>query len=87
MTRDELTRARVAWLTKAVRSLLKFEFNGKDGSSDYAKMRVGEVDAALLEMEASFERGEMDFAAYVKEPDDQKASQLLKQMLAKEKGE
>jgi dipeptidase len=83
--REKLQQERIEWLTRAVRGLLKLEFNGELGSRQYEEMEVGKQDAALLEREAQYKSAEKKFADFVSEPDPEVAEKKLQQMLGKEK--
>jgi len=81
--REALREERLAWLVKAVRGLLKMEFDGTFGSKNYDEMAVGKQDAALIEREKKYAAAEKEFADFVKEPDPVKAEEKLQQMLGK----
>ena len=83
--REKLREDRIDWLTRAVRGLLKMEFDGAFGSKKYEEMAVGQQDAALIEREKKYAAAEKEFADFIKEPDQAKAEEKLQQMLGKEK--
>lgn len=75
--REKLQQARIIWLTKAVRGLLKQHFTPKL----YAQLSVGEQDAMLTGEEALYAEADKNLQDFLKEPDEAKAMKMLETFL------
>ena len=73
---DDVRNDRIAWLTKAVRGLLKIEFPG----DAYHQMDVGRQDAALRVREESIARAAAAVDSFMNEPSNEEAMKKLEKM-------
>ncbi len=85
---DDVRNDRIAWLTKAVRGLLKMEFDGKTfGVAAYEQMAVGKEDAALRAREASIASAVAAVDSFMNEPSNEEAMKKLEKMFPPEPGD
>ena len=78
---DDVRNDRIAWLTKAVRGLLKMEFDGETpGLAPYSEMAVGKEDAALRVREEAIARAVAAVDSFMNEPSNEEAVKKLEKM-------
>lgn len=82
---DDVRNDRIAWLTKAVRGLLKMEFDGQTfGVAAYDQMAVGKEDAALRVREEAIARAVAAVDSFMNEPSNEEALKKLDKMFPPE---